>query len=208
MADTGKTPRKRTGWVRPAVDYGPLVAFLIGFLITRDLQKATWVIVVASAVALAVGFAVERRIAPVPLIAGLAALVFGGLALIFHDPRLLKIKPTILNTVFAVLLFGGLLLKKTPLKTLMGDAIALPDAAWRSLSIRYGAFFLVVAVLNEIVWRTQPDATWVWFKFPGLTILTLVFSLSQVPFMMKHLEQGKEAFEDHGSAEPESRSET
>lgn len=200
-ASDDKPPRKRAAWVRPAVDYGPLVAFLIGFLILRDIQKATWVIVVASAVALTLGFAVERRIAPMPLIAGLAALLFGGLALVFHDPRLLKIKPTILNTVFAVLLFGGLMMKKTPLKVLMGDAIALPDSAWRTLSIRYGAFFLLVAVLNEIVWRTQSDATWVFFKFPGLTILTLGFSLLQVPFMMKHLEQAKDDFADHGDTE-------
>lgn len=202
MATSEDKPKaKRAAWVRPAVDYGPLVAFLIGFLILRDIQKATWVIVVASAAALALGFAVERRIAPMPLIAGLAALLFGGLALVFHDPRLLKIKPTILNTVFAILLFGGLMMKKTPLKVLMGDAIALPDAAWRTLSIRYGAFFLFVAVLNEFVWRTQSDATWVWFKFPGLTILTLGFSLLQVPFMMKHLEQAKADFADHGDTE-------
>ncbi len=195
--------RKGPAWVRPAVDYGPLVAFLIGFLILRDIQKATWVIVVASALALAIGFAVERRIAPMPLIAGLAALLFGGLALIFHDPRLLKIKPTILNSVFAILLLGGLLMKKTPLKLLMGDAIALPDSGWRTLSIRYGLFFAFVAALNEAVWRTQSDAVWVWFKFPGLTILTLGFSLLQVPFMMKHLEQAKTDFEDHGTTEHE-----
>ena len=185
--------RKAPAWVRHSVDYGPLLAFLVSFLITRDLQKATWALVPASALALIVSFAVERRIAPGPLLAGGAALVFGSLALIFHDNRLLMIKPTVVNGIFAALLFGGLLMKKTPLKLLMSDAISMSDAGWRTLSIHYGLFFLGVAILNEVVWRTQPQELWVWFKFPGVAILTLVFSLTQVPFMMKHMHLPEEA---------------
>jgi len=184
---------KRPAWIRHAVDYGPLLAFLIAFLVTRSLTTATWVLVGASAVALALGFAVERRLALMPLIAGLGALVFGGLALVFHDPRLLKIKPTVLNVAYAGFLFGGVALGKNPLKVLLGEAMHLSDAAWRTLTIRYGGYFLAAAVLNEAVWRTQSDAVWVWFKFPGLAVLMLLFSMTQVPFLMKHMHDGDAA---------------
>jgi intracellular septation protein len=196
--ETSKTPAKtpqakRSAWVRHAVDYGPLLAFFASFLVTRSITTATWVLVVASALALALGFAVERRLAPMPLIAGLGALVFGGLALVFHDPRLLKIKPTVLNVAYAGFLFGGLAFAKNPLKVLLGEAVHLPDAVWRILTIRYGFYFLVAAALNELVWRTQSDAVWVWFKFPGLAVLAIAFSLTQLPLMMKHMTKDDEA---------------
>jgi len=188
-ADDPKTEaaRKRAFWVRHGVDYGPLLAFLVAFVLTKNMTTATWVVVAASALALAAGFILERRIAPLPLVAGLGGLVFGGLALVFHDPRLLKIKPTVLNIAYSGFLFGGLALKRNPLKVLLGEALTLPDAAWRTLTLRYGLYFLFAAGLNEIVWRTQSDTTWVWFKFPGLAILAILFSLTQAPFMMKHL---------------------
>lgn len=174
-------------WVRGFVDYGALAIFMVAYFVTgRDMQQATWALVAGSAVALAVGFAVERRIAPLPLLAGGAALFFGGLALIFHDPRLLKIKPTVMNLAFAAALFIGLALKKNPLKALLGEAIQLPDAGWKRLTLSYAVFFLILAVINEVVWRTQPEEVWVLFRFPGIQILSVVFSLTQVPLMMKY----------------------
>lgn len=184
-----QTPKakSKTGWVRHVVDYGPLLAFLVGFLITHSMTTATWVLVVASALALILGFAVERRLAPIPLVTGLGALVFGGLALFFHDPRLLKIKPTVLNLAYALFMFGGAAFGKDPLKAMLGDAYHMSQAASRTLTLRYGVYFLSVAGLNELVWRTQSDAVWVWFKFPGLAVLVVLFSLTQAPFLMKHL---------------------
>ena len=157
---SSKTHRR----VRAFVDYfGPL-CFLAGFLITRDVVKATGALVAGSAVALIVGFVVEKRIAPMPLVAGGAALVFGGLTLIFKDPRFIYVKPTVINIGFAAFLLGGVMLKRNPLKALLGEALRLPDAAW----------------------RTQPEEVWVYFRFPGLQILALLFSFTQVPLMMKH----------------------
>src|SRR5690606_38972143 len=145
-------------WVRWFVDYSALVIFLAAFFLTgRDMTKATWALVAGSAVALAVGFLVERRLAFFPLIAGGAALVFGGLSLFFHDSRLLKIKPTVMNALFGAVLLGGLALRKHPLKLLLGEAFDMPEAAWRRLTIHYALFFLFLAVLNEAVWRTQTD---------------------------------------------------
>jgi len=187
------TPTARK-WVRGVVDFGGLAAFLVAFFYFKStgmpqseaLVQATWALVAGSAVALVIGFVVERRIAPFPLIGGLAALVFGGLTLIFHDPRLLKIKPTVMNTAFGVILLGGLAMRKNPLKLLLGEAMQMPDEGWRKLTLNYGLFFLALAVLNEIVWRTQSEATWVLFRFPGLLVLSVVFSFAQVPLMVKY----------------------
>ena len=177
---------KTRSLIRSGVDYAGPLAFLFGYLITRNLLTATWALVGASGLALIVGYVVERRIAPMPLFAGLTALIFGTLTLVFNDTRFVKIKPTVINTVLAAIMLGGVWLKKNPLKALLGDAIKLPDPAWRTLTLRYGMFFLCTAVLNEAVWRTQPDGVWIWFRMPGLQILALVFSLSQVPLMLKH----------------------
>lgn len=179
-------PAKAHKWVRGGVDYGPLLVFVAVNFTTHDLIKATGALVAASAVALIVGFTVERRIAWMPLIAGGAAMVFGGLTLYFHDETFVKLKPTVMNSLFGVILLGGLVLGKNPLKALLGETLRLPDTAWRTLTLRYGLFFLALAALNEAVWRTQPNDTWVLFRFPGLMILALVFSFSQAPLMMKH----------------------
>lgn len=182
---------KTRAWVRSAVDYGGPLAFLIGFLVTRDAVKATWALVAGSALALAVGLIVERRLAPMPLVAGVAALVFGGLTIAFHDERFIKIKPTVINLGFFAALIGGLMIRRNPLKALLAGAIHLPDPVWRVLTIRYAVFFLAMAVLNEVVWRTQPTDVWVYFRFPGLQVLALLFSLSQLPLMMKHAQPGE-----------------
>ena len=181
-------------WVRGVVDYGGLVAFLIGFYLNRGggmtsqeaLVQATWWLVGGSLLGLVVGFVFEKRIAPFPLIAGGAALVFGGLTLFFHDVRFVKLKPTVMNSLFGVALLGGLILRKNPLKLLLGDAVKMPDEGWRKLTLNYGLFFLALAALNEFVWRTQPDDIWVVFRFPGLLILTVLFGFAQVPLMMKY----------------------
>lgn len=173
--------------VRFVVDYGGLLAFLAGFFLTgRDLIAATWWLVAGSALSLIIGLVFERRIAPIPAISGGAALFFGGLTLIFQDEMFVKIKPTIMNLIFGAGLLGGLALGKSPLKMMLGTALQLPDAAWRKLTFNYGLYFIAIAVLNEVVWRTQSNEVWVLFRMPGLMILGLVFSFSQVPLMMRH----------------------
>ena len=172
-------------WVRIGVDYGAPGAFLIAYFVTRDVVAATWWLVGGSVVALLVGWVFERRIAPLPLVAGLAAIVFGGLTLIFHDERWVKVKPTVLNFAFAAFLLGGVMLKRSPLKLMLGEVIRLPDQVWRTLAVRYGLFFLAVSIANEVVWRTQPDSVWVLFRMPGLQLLALAFSATQFPLMMK-----------------------
>lgn len=199
---------KAHGAIRLVVDYGGLAAFGLAYFLRlrfvaaanpigwmlaagghgpRDLTAATWWLMGGSAASLLVGLIAERRVAPMPLIAGAFALVFGGLTLAFHDPRFIKIKPTVVNVIFGVALLAGVALGRNPLKWLLGEALALPEDAWRKLILRYAGYFLAMAALNELVWRTQSDATWVNFHVWGQWICVILFSVSQVPFMMRYM---------------------
>jgi intracellular septation protein len=179
-------------WVRTFVDYAAALAFLGTILITRNFQLATWVLVGASALALLVGWIAERRLAPLPLFSGVLALIFGTLTLVFHDPAFVKMKMTVVDVLLAGFLLAGLWTKKHPLKVLVGDALIMPDAAWRTLTVRYAVFFLACGVINEIVWRTQPDDRWAVWRLVAMGA-AIVFSLTQTPFLMKHLQDPKEA---------------
>jgi intracellular septation protein len=184
-ASSPSKPPAGAPWLRLAIDYAGPAAFLAAYLMRHDILAATWALVAGSALALVVGFAVERRVAPLPLIWGLAALVFGVLTLVFHDPRIIKMKTTIIDAALGLGMLGGLALGHSPIRILMGESIALPEAAWRKLTLRFGLFFLVLAAVNELVWRTQPEAVWVAFRFPGLLIVSMVFAGTQIPLMMK-----------------------
>lgn len=194
MSENATPPvRKSSPFIRGFVDYAPLAVWAAAFATNRfilhhpqPLVAATWWLVGGSVLALAVGWIFERRIAPLPLMAGLAAVAFGILTLAFNDPVFIKVKPTIVNLFFATVLFGGLIFRRLFLKDLIGEQLLMADTAWRQLTIRYGVFFLFQAALNEAVWRTQPEDIWVLFRFPGLLLITVVFTLAMVPFMMKH----------------------
>jgi len=205
---SGPKVSKAHGAIRLVVDYGGLAAFGLAYFLRlrfvaasnplgwmlaagghgpRDLTAATWWLMGGSAASLLVGLIAERRVAPMPLIAGAFALVFGGLTLAFHDPRFIKIKPTVVNVVFGVALLTGVALRRNPLKWLLGETLALPEDAWRKLILRYAGYFLGMAALNELVWRTQSDAVWVNFHVWGQWICVILFSISQVPFMMRYM---------------------
>lgn len=184
--------KPNNGWVRTVVDYGAAIAFGVAYFVTKDFQKATWVLVAASAAALAIGYAVERRLAMLPLFFGGMALVFGTLGLIFGSDVFVKIKVTVINLALACFLVGGVLLKRQPLKVIMGEALHLPDSAWRTLTLRYGAYFAFVAIINEVVRNTQDTDTWVKFRLALLPV-ALVFVATQLPFMMKHMAKGDDA---------------
>lgn len=171
--------------LRLAIDYAGAAAFVAGYFVTHDFQKATWWLVAVSAVALFAGFAVERRIAPLPLIYGGAALLFGSLTLVFHDPRFVKMKTTFVDLALGSALLIGLVMGKSPIKLIMSDTLKLSEEGWKRLTLRFGLFFIALAIANEVVWRTQPDATWVLFRMPGLLIISFAFAATQVPMMLK-----------------------
>ena len=174
-------------WVHYLIDYGGLGAWLLTLVITHNAVASSWVIVGASLLALLVGLVFERRVAPMPLVTAVLGVIFGGLTIFFHDERFIKVKPTILYTAFGLFLVTGALRGKNPLKVLMGDAFHLPDPVVRTLTLRYALFFVFLAVLNEVVWRTQTTVVWGFFKFPGMLILIFLFAMSQAPLMMKHM---------------------
>jgi intracellular septation protein len=175
-------------WVRWFVDYSAPIGFaVVYFGFGRDFMLASGFLVAISVVAVLVGRFVERRWAPLPLFVGAMGALFGGLTLLFNDPRILKVKPTVLNFTLGAILLGGLFLRKNPIKALLGEALALPDEAWRKLMLRFGLFYWALAALNEIVWRTQSEANWVLFRSFGLQALTIAFALTQVPLLMRYM---------------------
>ena len=172
-------------WVRHVANAAPAIGFLAALLITHDFRKATWVLIALSLAALALSLAVERRIAPIPAFSGGAALVFGGLSLALHRNDLLQMKMTIVDSIFGAVLFGGLILKRNPLKLLLGSALRLPDHAWRVLTIRYGLFFWASAAANEIVRRTQTAEVWATFRVVAI-VAAVLFGVAQFPLLRKY----------------------
>jgi intracellular septation protein len=173
-------------WLRPAVDYGPLAAFFLAYLL-YGLMAATAVVVVGSLAALVAAWAIERRVPMIPLLTAAVVAVFGGLTLWLQDETFIKMKPTIVQALFAAILLGGLAFRRPLLKPLLGAMMPpMRDRAWVQLTLRYALFFVAMALLNELVWRTQSTDFWVSFKVFGLPVLTILFIVSQMPFLNRH----------------------
>jgi len=178
--------------IRQLANAAPAVGFLAVLLITHDFRKATWVLIAFSAIALALGLILERRIAPIPAFSGAMALVFGGLSLALHRNDLLQMKMSIVDGALGAALFGGLAMKRNPLKVVLGSAMRLPDQAWRVLTIRYGLFFWASAIANEIIRRTQTAEVWASFRVAAI-IAAVLFGAAQFPFLKKYWVEGEPA---------------
>jgi intracellular septation protein len=185
MSETKITP----GWLRPVVEYGPIAAFFIAYSIA-DLFVATASIMVATALALALSYIVERRIPMMPLITAGIIGVFGGLTLWLQDETFIKMKPTIIQAIFGTILISGLLANRLFMKSLMGSVWHVTDEGWRVLTVRFALFFFLMGALNEVVWRTQSTDLWVNFKVFGLVGLTIVFILAQFPLVKRFTIEG------------------
>ena len=171
-------------WLRPAVEYGPLIFFFIAY-VKYGLMAATGALMAASVVAIAASYILERRVPVVTVATAVIVMIFGGLTLYFDDERFIKLKPTIVQGLFAVVLIGGLIFDKPLLKPLLSGAWQLTDQGWRILTLRFGIFFAVMAVINEIVWRTQSTDFWVNYKLFGAIGLTLAFTASQARLILR-----------------------
>lgn len=184
--------QNRRGWVRYVIDFSsPLSLLVTYFFFGRDFMLATGVSVVVAIIALAFGFIVERRLAWLPLIVGVLGIIFGGLTLIFQADWILKLRPTFVNYAFAIIFFGGLWLKKNPIKAVLGWALNLPVEAWRTLELRYAFFSLFLGTVNLIVWMTQTEATWVTWDTIGIRLLSAAFGIAQMPLLMKYMKDAE-----------------
>jgi len=174
--------------IRVAADYGPLLIFFtIYFNNENDLKVAIPPFIVATLIALIVIYVLEKRIPMVPLVSGILIAFFGGLTLYFDNKIFFYMKPTIINILFAAALFFGKYFTEKPLlKIFFQNAFNLKDAGWKKLNYRWINFFIFVAILNEIVWRTQSEVFWVNFKVWGLLPISFLFAASQVPLINKY----------------------
>ena len=144
---------------------------------------ATALFIVATLISLGVSLALTRRLPIMPFITGIVVLVFGGLTLWLQDETFIKMKPTIVNALFGAVLLGGLVFGKSLLGYVFDSVFRLTDEGWRKLTFRWGIFFLVLAVLNEVVWRLASTDMWVNFKVFGIMPITFVFTLFQLPLI-------------------------
>ncbi|MCA0255737.1 MAG: septation protein A [Proteobacteria bacterium] len=147
---------------------------------------ATGLFMIATAVALTVSWLLTRTIPIMPLISGIVVFVFGALTLWLQNDTFIKMKPTIVNALFGFILLGGLLFGQSLLGYVFNSAFKLDDTGWRKLTIRWGIFFLFLAVLNEVVWRGFSTDTWVAFKVWGTMPITVLFTMAQMPLIMRH----------------------
>ena len=177
--------REEPKWIGPATDYGPLVVFFVAYF-GWGLIPATGALMAATLVALAASWAVRRTVPMMAVVTAVIVGVFGGLTLWLNDDTFIKMKPTIVQGLFAVVLLGGLLFNKPMLKYVLGKVWPIDDDGFRKLSFRFGVFFVVMAALNEVVWRSMSTDTWVLFKVWGLMGLTFLFAMTQIKVFETH----------------------
>ena len=169
-------------------DFGPLLIFFtIYYKSGNNLSVAIPPLIIATIIAVAAIYFLEKKIPYVPLVGGIVISLFGGLTLYFNNPVFLYMKPTIINIIFAVILIGGkIFFNKNFLKFFFKAAFQLDELGWSKLNYRWAYFFIFLAILNEIVWRTQPETTWVNFKVWGMLPITIIFTAMQLPLINKY----------------------
>jgi intracellular septation protein len=176
---------KLNPWLKITLDIGPLILFFAANS-KFGIFAATAAFMVAVLAALAASYAITRHIAVMPLVTAAIVLVFGGLTLVLHDDLFIKLKPTIIYLLFGGVLLGGLAFGKPVLGMVFDSVFHLTDEGWRRLTIRWALFFLFLAVVNEIVWRTQTTDFWVSFKLFGVVPLTFLFGALQYRLLLKY----------------------
>jgi intracellular septation protein len=190
--ETGPEPHRLNPLLKLALELGPLGIFFLANQ-RAGIFTATGIFIAATIVSLAIHYALVRKLPIMPLVSGVVVMVFGGLTLFLQDELFIKLKPTIVNTLFGLTLLGGLYFRKPLLAIVMDSMFNLTDEGWNKLTFRWAIFFFVLAALNEIVWRTQTTDFWVSFKVFGIMPLTIAFALAQTPLLMRYEVKDSEA---------------
>jgi intracellular septation protein len=174
------------------IDFGPLVAFFVVYFGVERYQPeagiywGTGVLMVATVAALIASRLLLGRFSVPPLITAVLVVIFGALTIWLQDPSFIKMKPTIIYLLFAGVLAYGLITRRPLLKLVLGEALQLTDEGWQKLTLRWLAFFVAMALINELVWRNFPEQTWVAFKSFGILPLTLIFAFAQVGLIRRY----------------------
>ena len=172
-------------FIKLALELGPLVLFFFTNA-KAGIFTATAVFMGAVIISLGLSRILLKQWPIMPLISAVVVLIFGGLTLYWENDLFIKLKPTIVNTLFGLVLLGGLAFGKPLLSLVMGSVFSLTDEGWKKLTFRWALFFFVLAALNEIVWRTQTSDVWVNFKVFGIMPITIIFALAQTPLLKKY----------------------
>ena len=167
------------------IDIGPLAVFFV-FYTRSDLKTAILPLMIATIIAVLFSYIIEKKIPIMPTVGAIIILIFGGLTIYFDNETFFKMKPTIINLLFAGILYGGIILNKPLLRYLLGAALKLQDEGWDILTKRWIGFFIALAILNEIIWRTQTTDMWVNFKVFGILPITFIFTLTQFSTIKKY----------------------
>jgi len=167
------------------IDIGPLAVFFV-FYTRGDLQSAILPFMIATVIAVLFSYILEKKIPIMPTAGAAIILVFGGLTIYFDNEVFFKMKPTIINILFAIILYTGQMVNKPLLKYLLGAALKLKDEGWVILTKRWIGFFIALAILNEIIWRTQSTDLWVNFKVFGILPITFIFTMTQFSLIKKY----------------------
>ena len=167
------------------IDIGPLAVFFI-FYTRSGLQASILPFILATIIAVLFSYILEKKIPIMPTVGAGIVLIFGGLTIYFDNEVFFKMKPTIINLLFAAILYGGILINKSLLKYLLGAALKLREEGWKILTQRWIGFFIALALLNEIVWRTQSTDIWVNFKVFGILPITFIFTMTPFPLIKKY----------------------
>lgn len=169
-------------------DFGPLLIFFtVYYKSGNNLSVAIPPLIIATLIAVLISYVVEKKVPYLPLVGGIIISVFGGLTLYFNNPIFLYMKPTIINIIFAIILFvGRAFFNKNLLKYFFQNAFQIDEMGWDKLNNRWMLFFIFLALINELIWRTQTEVVWVNFKVWGILPLTFVFTALQIPVINKH----------------------
>ena len=167
------------------IDIGPLAVFFV-FYTRSDLKTAILPFIIATIIAVLFSYIIEKKIPIMPTVGAVIILIFGGLTIYFDNETFFKMKPTIINLLFAGILYGGIILNKSLLRYLLGAALKLQDEGWDILTKRWIGLFIALAILNEIIWRTQTTDIWVNFKVFGILPITFIFTLTQFSTIKKY----------------------
>ncbi len=188
QSDTTKAGPSESGsqqFLKFLVELGPLVVFFLTNA-RAGIFWGTGLFIVATLISLIASRILFGRVPVMPLVSAVVVVVFGGLTLYLQDELFIKLKPTIVNSIFAAVLFGGLALGKSLLRYLFGDVFALTEEGWRKLTFRWACFFVFLALLNEAAWRFLTTDQWVSFKVFAIMPITMVFAIAQVGLLQRH----------------------